>query len=214
MWYSQTVLFYWETTFSSFASWILSPLSTRRKEMCGHYYYLESGLCEQLTAHCTIANTGCPHGACKDTQLAQWQRSFAENLGQGGRSTQCPLTNSTDPASVKQHKHCATSTHILPLKLQDIYYGGYLRYSATAATSLMCAFKRTSFCNVKEDPKPCAKGKNSKRSPNVVITCKPHPKQACKASSWRKLVKTLKVCNRYTGENPNHQHKHWEALHN
>lgn len=120
MCYSQTVLFYWETTFRSFASWILSLLSTRRKEMWGHYYYLESGLCAQLTAHCTIANTGCPHGACKDTQLAQWQRSFAENLGQGGRSTQCPLTNSTDPASVKQHKHCATSTHILPLKRQDV----------------------------------------------------------------------------------------------
>lgn len=32
----------------------------------------------------------------QDTQLARWQSSFAENLGQGGRSTQCPLTNSTD----------------------------------------------------------------------------------------------------------------------
>lgn len=36
----------------------------------------------------------CPHGGC--TQLAWWQTSFTENLGQGGRATQCPLTNSTD----------------------------------------------------------------------------------------------------------------------
>lgn len=54
MCYSQTVLFYWETTFRSFASWILSLLSTRRKEMWGHYYYLESGLCAQ--ANCPLHN--------------------------------------------------------------------------------------------------------------------------------------------------------------
>lgn len=110
MWYSQTVLFYWKTTFGLFASWILSFPTTQKEELCDHFY-LKFVLCAQQTTHCTIQNTDCPHGACKDTQLAQWQRSFAENLGQGGRSTQCPFTNSADPQSVKQHKHCATSTH-------------------------------------------------------------------------------------------------------
>lgn len=35
-----------------------------------------------------------------------------------------------------------------------MYYGGYLRYPATTATPLMCALKRTSFCNVKKKKIP------------------------------------------------------------
>lgn len=35
------------------------------------FFYLKSVLYAQLTAHCTIQNTDCPHGARKDTQLAQ-----------------------------------------------------------------------------------------------------------------------------------------------
>lgn len=126
------VLFYWKNKLCSLASKILSAPSMQQKEMCDYYFYMKSLLCVQLTAHYTIQNTACPHRACKDTQLAQWQSSFAENLGQGGRSTQCPFTNSADPESAKQHKHCATSTRFAH-RTAKTYHSRYVRNSVIKA---------------------------------------------------------------------------------
>lgn len=60
--------------------------------------WLISGICVAGAANRLLHNREhwLASWSLQDTELARWQSSFAENLGQGGRSTQCPLTNSTD----------------------------------------------------------------------------------------------------------------------